>query len=314
MSGERLSVIIRAGAPGWELDRTLFALACQELPCEVLLWHRDPGDAAALLALGQKHAAIGGFAVRTVFERDREPGGEGAAAHDPALAMAQEPLVAFVAPGDFVYPRHFARLAEALRESDAAWALAPGVRVRTVAEHATGRAPLWTPGLPPLAVALLGPPPPSVCLLVDRARLHGDPGGFALELGMAAGEARPLGDRLLALRLAAALPPAPALLPPGFVHQRSDEQDRHEQAALAPLLAALLSAPPSLPLSALRSALAPLLAPPAPAPAEVLPVPLRHRLADLAAEVAKGALGGRLGPLRRSLRALAGRVAGGGES
>ena len=104
------------------LDEALFALACQEQqPLELLLAAPEGVELSAAEASLERYAKLGTFQPRTV----RAPAGE---LHAEALRQARGQYLAFQDARCLVYPRHYTRLVQALREGRAAWAVARSFR------------------------------------------------------------------------------------------------------------------------------------------------------------------------------------------
>ncbi|MCY1030810.1 glycosyltransferase family 2 protein [Corallococcus sp. BB11-1] len=104
------------------LDEALFALACQEQqPLELLLAAPEGSALSAAQASLERYATLGTFQPRTV----RAPAGE---LHAEALRQARGQYVSLLDSRCLVYPRHYARLVQALQQGGAAWAVSRSFR------------------------------------------------------------------------------------------------------------------------------------------------------------------------------------------
>lgn len=112
-----LSVVLWAGEPQARplLDEALFSLACQEYQPLELVLVTTPGDAAAREAL-ERYQAIGDYTFQLVEADAREAFSEG-------LRRARGRYVALLDAACVVYPDHYVKLVQALREGSAAWAV-----------------------------------------------------------------------------------------------------------------------------------------------------------------------------------------------
>ncbi len=165
----RLSVVLQLGQDDRadELDRTLFALSCQE--------HR----AVEWVVCGARQSSQ----VRAILGRHRKLSGARilrAADVNDALELAMGQYLVFAAPGLVVYPGHYAQQIERIAASDRAWSWATARQVELAQDGAgvlhvtTKRTVPSDERLEPLAFAR--EPVALYAAVIDRSRL----GAFAL--------------------------------------------------------------------------------------------------------------------------------------
>jgi hypothetical protein len=112
-----LSVVLWAGEPQARplLDEALFSLACQEYqPLELVLVTPSRDEAARELL--ERYQSIGGYSFQLV-EADAR------AAFSEGTRRAQGQYLAFLDAACVVYPDHYVKLVQALRDGPAAWAV-----------------------------------------------------------------------------------------------------------------------------------------------------------------------------------------------
>lgn len=183
-----LSVVLWAGEAQARplLDEALFSLSCQEQqPLEIVLVTPSRDEAAR--ALLERYQSIGGYTFELVDADARAPFAEG-------LRRARGQYVAFLDAACVVYPDHYVKLVQTLRDGSAAWAVSRALRTRLEG------AERFVPHKRPLPLGesleptqLLGEPSLLFALTVDRSRL----GPFPLE--RAAERSSELPPRLAAL-------------------------------------------------------------------------------------------------------------------
>ncbi|OJT20110.1 hypothetical protein BO221_33520 [Archangium sp. Cb G35] len=183
-----LSVVLWAGESQTRplLDEALFSLACQEQqPLEIVLAAPFRDEAARELL--ERYQAIGGYTFELVEAEARAAFAEG-------LRRARGQYLAFLDAACIVYPDHYVKLVQALRDGEAAWAVS---RARRTPLEGLER---FVPHKRPLPLGehlepahLHREPSLLFALVVDRARL----GPFPLE--QAAERASELPLRLAAL-------------------------------------------------------------------------------------------------------------------
>ncbi|QRO01289.1 glycosyltransferase family 2 protein [Archangium violaceum] len=114
---ELLSVVLWAGEAQARplLDEALFSLACQEQhPLEVVLVTPSKDEAARELL--ERYQAIGGYTFQLVEA-------EAPVAFAEGTCHARGQYVAFLDAACVVYPDHYVKLVQALRDGSAAWAV-----------------------------------------------------------------------------------------------------------------------------------------------------------------------------------------------
>jgi hypothetical protein len=183
-----LSVVLWAGDSRARplLDEALFSLACQEYQPLELLLVTAPGDEAARELL-ERYQAIGGYTSQLVEA-------ESQAAFSEGSRRARGQYVAFLDAACVVYPDHYVKLVQTLREGLAAWAVSRARRtpLEGAERFVSHKRPL------PLGehlepTHLYREPSLLFALVVDRSRL----GPFPLEQSAACASELPL--RLAAL-------------------------------------------------------------------------------------------------------------------
>ncbi|PTL76166.1 glycosyltransferase family A protein [Vitiosangium sp. GDMCC 1.1324] len=169
---ELLSVVLWAGETQARplLDEALFSLACQEhQPLEILLVTPQRDEAARELL--ERYQAIGGYTFELI---EAEAGG----AFAEGARRARGRYLAFLDAACVVYPDHYVKLVQTLREGPAAWAVS---RARRTPIEGSER---FVPHKRPLPLGehleptqLYREPSLLFALVVDRSRL----GPFPLE-------------------------------------------------------------------------------------------------------------------------------------
>ncbi len=112
-----LSVVLWAGEPQARplLDEALFSLACQEYqPLEIVLV--TPARDEAARELVERYQSIGGYTFQVVEADARTAFSEG-------TRLARGQYLAFLDAACVVYPDHYVKLVQALRDGSAAWAV-----------------------------------------------------------------------------------------------------------------------------------------------------------------------------------------------
>ncbi|MGV3625460.1 MAG: glycosyltransferase family 2 protein [Archangium sp.] len=108
------------------LEQALFSLACQNWPSlEVVMvtQSQERTAAAELEAVLAKYQALGNYEFKVL----KQPSNQDIRARLANLGLkhASGQYVSFLDDDDVIYPQHYERLVQALRESGAAWAFAP---------------------------------------------------------------------------------------------------------------------------------------------------------------------------------------------
>lgn len=304
------------------LDQAVFSLAAQDYrPLEIVVATQcAAADAPARIEeVLRRHRALGGYASRVV--RVDAAGDARARAANAGLRAARGRYVALLDDDDVVYPRHYARLVEALRAGGNAWAIARA-RVARFSRGPDGalvclaKADHPAPAAFDLPRLLHANYAPSHAFVVDRDRI----GRFDLSLPEDLDRAE---DYALVLRLAALFRPAWVDAAGCEYRLRDDGTNANPAASAAPgawaetpegwarAEARVAAAKSGLAVLATAADLAraaeadrPIFADAA-APAvaaAVAPPPLRHRLADRLNDVVKSAAPALHGGARRLAR------------